>query len=53
LPEKNCYPETGGIEPGQIFDNYAPKSNNARSVVDGINKKVGEGQADRIGPGSK
>jgi hypothetical protein len=33
---------------GEIFDCYAPQSSNARNIVDGINKKVGEGQADRI-----
>ncbi len=33
---------------GKIFDNYAPNTSNPRSIVDGINRKVGEGQADRI-----
>jgi len=33
---------------GRVFDNYAPSTSNARSIVDGINRKVLEGQADRI-----
>jgi len=34
---------------GQIFDNYAPQpETDAKGVVDGINRKVGKGQAERI-----
>jgi len=33
---------------GRVFDNYAPSTSNARSIVDGVNTKVREGQADRI-----
>lgn len=33
---------------GQIFDNYAPTTENARNIAKGIQKKVDTGQADRI-----
>jgi hypothetical protein len=33
---------------GRIFDNYAPSTSNARSIVEELNRKAGEGQADRI-----
>lgn len=33
---------------GQIFDNYAPKTGNARNIASWIQTKVDEGQADRI-----
>ncbi len=33
---------------GRIFDNYAPTTDNARGIVDGIAKKVHSDQADRI-----
>src|SRR5262249_19471024 len=33
---------------GEVFDCYSPNTSNARNIVNTINKKVGEGQADRI-----
>lgn len=33
---------------GQIFDNYAPRTGNARNIASWIQTKVDEGQADRI-----
>jgi len=33
---------------GEIFDCYAPNSSNPRNIVNQINRKVGDGQADRI-----
>jgi contact-dependent growth inhibition (CDI) system CdiA-like toxin len=33
---------------GQIFDNYAPTTGNARNIASWIQQKVDEGQADRI-----
>jgi hypothetical protein len=43
----------GGKKPdyrieGRTFDNYAPTTDNPRGIVQGINAKVGSGQADRI-----
>ena len=33
---------------GQIFDNYAPSSDNARNIADSIERKVVNGQTDRV-----
>jgi len=33
---------------GQIFDNYAPSSDSARNIADNIERKVVNGQTDRV-----
>jgi len=33
---------------GQVFDNYAPSSDNARNIADTIERKVVNGQTDRV-----
>ncbi len=33
---------------GQVFDNYAPTSDNARNITDTIERKVVNGQTDRV-----
>jgi hypothetical protein len=33
---------------GEIFDCYSPNSSDARHIINQVNRKVGEGQADRI-----